>query len=112
MSAGFQPTLRRRRMVGEAEAVNPGRFGGRGHFPDALPADQLRVVGMAVHRVSDGEVHGRRQNRARESIAVSLVRSGRISASWANETNSSPSSECTVPRTYDIPAPTWVLSWV
>ena len=85
-------------MVGEAEPVDPGRFGGRGHFPNAGPTHQLRVVRMTVHRVRDGEVHSD-QNRARESIAVSVVRSGRISASCAKEHSSSPSSECTAPRT-------------
>src|SRR6202034_3649981 len=50
--------------------------------------------------------------RALVLIAVSLERSGRISASCANEAISSPSSVCTAPRTYDMPAPTWVLSWV
>ena len=57
VSPGFQPSLRWRRVIGETEPVDPGRFGGRGHFPNAGPTHQLRVVGMTVHRVGDGEVH-------------------------------------------------------
>ena len=38
-------------------------------------------------------------SRASVLIELSLVRSGRISASWANEAISSPSSVCTAPRT-------------
>src|SRR6202046_611306 len=57
MSAGFEPALAGRRMIGEPEAVNTGGFGGRGHRGDAVATDQLRVVGVAVHRVGDGEMH-------------------------------------------------------
>lgn len=42
---------------------------------------------------------GRDHSRDCSLIAVSVVRSGRISASWVNDAISSPDSVCTVPRT-------------
>ena len=63
---------------------------------------EFAVVGR---QFDDREVHDC-YSRASVLIAVSVVRSGRISASWANEAISSPSSVCTAPRTYDMPAPT------
>ena len=52
----LQPPLRRGRMVGKPEPMKPGRFGRR-NGRDAGAGDQLRVVGMAVHRMSDREPH-------------------------------------------------------
>src|SRR5689334_24525232 len=67
MPTGLEPPLRGCRVVGEAETVNPGRFRGRGHLADTVPAHQLRVVRMTVHRVGDGEPHDVRTARVSRS---------------------------------------------
>src|SRR6185437_603115 len=72
------------------------------------PIAEFPVLGG---QLDAGEIH-ESYSRASVLIAVSVVRSGRISASCAKDAISSPSSVCTAPRTYDMPAPTWVLSWL
>ncbi len=57
VSAGLQPSLRRRRMIGEPEAVEPGRFGRRRDGGDARTGHQFPVVRMAVHRVGERKPH-------------------------------------------------------
>jgi hypothetical protein len=57
VSAGLQPPLAGRGMVGEPEPVNAGRLGSNGDRRDAVAADQLRVVRVAVHRMGDREMH-------------------------------------------------------
>lgn len=57
MAARLEPTLRRRRVVGETEAVESRRLGGRRDLGDALARDELRVVWVADDRVRDRVAH-------------------------------------------------------
>ena len=60
----------------------------------------LFAKGYAIHAESAAvarDISG--YSRDCSLIGVSVVRNGRISASWENDASSSPSSVCTVPRT-------------
>ena len=90
-----------------ASSAHPG-----GSVPFAACSARMRlhVDQCAVHRrrepagpfraerTAPGDQAHRRYSLASTAIEVSVVRIGRIIASWVNEAISSPSSVCTVPR--------------
>ena len=47
VAAALEPALRRGRVVGEPEAVEPGRLRGRGHRGDPGAGDEVGVVRVA-----------------------------------------------------------------
>ena len=57
------------------------------------PAGPIRA-----ERTAPGDQAHRRYSLASTAIEVSVVRIGRIIASWVNDASNSPSSVCTAPR--------------
>ena len=68
--AGVQPLVRRHRVVGERDAVEPGRFGGAGEAGQPLAGHELRVVGVGDERVGGPVLHGMSSDRGRRRIVV------------------------------------------
>jgi len=102
-------------LIEEALAGNPSLAAADARVRDAIAQAGLAEAATQPSVTVLGEyvkVRFACHSRDCSLMAVSVVRSGRISASWVNDASSSPSSVCTAPRTYDMPEPTCVLSCV
>ena len=57
VAAGVEPLVRRRRVVGERDAVEPRGLGGAGEPGEALTGDELRVVRVGDERIGGPVLH-------------------------------------------------------